>query len=531
MNYGFFNKTPDHALNICNALEYLKANNINSLEFDKGVYEIYPDMASEGVYCTSNHGFNGYKRIAFLIKDMKNLTVDGGGSEFIFNGIINPFIVDGSGNITIKNLKVFTPKVFTATAEIISINGDSFDIKLPDDSDYYIDGSKLYFGTPLIWNFPLAYIIEVNNDKLHLEEKTADYFLNNDDTAAELEKGIVRLKFPRRQMPKPGNKIILCCRARNAPAFMLQKSSNILIEDVTVYSALGMGVLAQKCENIHINRFKTECKKDRYVSLNADATHFVHCKGYVKVTNSSFMGQLDDALNVHGVYTKIISKDKNSVTVKYMHHQAKGLDIYEKGSKINITDPVSLIVKDSFTVKDVKVINIDTTVLILDKSTENITVGDDAEDITYSPEVIFDNNRVFYNRARGILLGARGKTVISNNYFNSAGAAILFESNGNFWYESGAVLDVEIKNNTFDNCRYCNWCNGVIEVCPKGKYEDGKYFHGKISVTDNVFKDTNYPLFIADNSENIIFKNNKTENCTAEKLITVNHCKNVESDI
>lgn len=94
MNYSLFNKTPSHAYNVRRALEYCRENSISSLEFDKGEYHFTPDLASEDLYCASNHGYNELKRIAFLIKNMKNFTLDGGGSEFIFDGIMNPIVVD-----------------------------------------------------------------------------------------------------------------------------------------------------------------------------------------------------------------------------------------------------------------------------------------------------------------------------------------------------------------------------------------------------------------------------------------------------
>lgn len=129
-----------------------------------------------------------------------------------------------------------------------------------------------------------------------------------------------------------------------------------------------------------------------------------------------------------------------------------------------------------------------------------------------------------YNRARGILLGSCKKTVISNNYFNTAGAAILFESNGDFWFESGAVQDVVIENNEFENCKYGAWCSAVIEVAPRKKKEENRYFHGNISVQNNHFHNCKFPLFKANNVRSPAFENNKIEPESLEKATLLEHC-------
>ncbi|MDP4132806.1 MAG: hypothetical protein Q8882_02200 [Bacillota bacterium] len=62
--------------------------------------------------CTSNHGSNGYKKIGFYIKEMQSFTIDGHGSEFLFDGTLNPFVVDESENITLENFAVNMTKTF-----------------------------------------------------------------------------------------------------------------------------------------------------------------------------------------------------------------------------------------------------------------------------------------------------------------------------------------------------------------------------------------------------------------------------------
>ena len=61
------------------------------------------------------------------------------------------------------------------------------------------------------------------------------------------------------------------------------------------------------------------------------------------------------------------------------------------------------------------------------------------------PEVLIKGCHMAGNRARGLLLGSRARMIIEDNYFHIPGAAILFEGDGNFWFEqAGVMLSLEI---------------------------------------------------------------------------------------
>ena len=114
--------------------------------------------------------------------------------------------------------------------------------------------------------------------------------------------------------------------------------------------------------------------------------------------------------------------------------------------------------------------------------------------------------------------------VIENNYFNTSGCAILFQSDGVYWFESGGVYDVEIKNNTFDSCRYSPWGNAIIDCPPRPAEEEGKYFHKKIAVASNEFIMINNEVALFNNAEEIVFEGNEIK-CDQEikPYITVQH--------
>lgn len=60
------------------------------LVFEKGVYKFLPDYAMGKYLEITNHG-NGYKRIIFNFDKFRSVTIEGNGSEFIFQELLFPF--------------------------------------------------------------------------------------------------------------------------------------------------------------------------------------------------------------------------------------------------------------------------------------------------------------------------------------------------------------------------------------------------------------------------------------------------------
>ena len=277
----------------------------------------------------------------------------------------------------------------------------------------------------------------------------------------------------------------------------------------------------------------TVAAREGYLSaMGADATHFVHCKGRVSVTNCDFREQLDDALNIHGIYTKIIQKTEEFILVRYMHHQAQGINVYDAGDRFQTLDPTSLIPNGEYEIERVDVINQNVTRLYVKGGTEGIRLGDLAEDLTWSCDLLFENNRVYDNRARGMLIAAKGNVLVRNNYFHSPGMAILFESDGKYWFESGGTRHVEILGNVFDSCKFSvDWGKYVIQFKPREALEEGKFYHGYVRIAENRFVNNSAPLLYADNVAEVVFENNTIEGQKTEELVSFQNCGAVRSDV
>lgn len=535
IHYSFFNKTPNHAFNVCNAINDCRKNNADGIVFDKGEYHFYPDMASESVMCVSNHDIYGFRRIAFLIADMDGFCIDGGGSTFVFHGDLVPVFINHAANVKIKNVIIDYEKSKILELTVTEANDSYFDAAVDFDGEYFVkDG---------ILNIRSGYS---ETDTLHLLLRRSDggqkngcgmaemFFSQKPSPIADIGGGKLRFWNCALQV-KAGMRLLAMGGKRFLCNIVIQKSTNVTIESVKMYSGYAMGVLAQMSRDITIDKMVVKARDGRLFSLAADATHFVNCTGLVKIANSSFSDQMDDALNIHGIFTRIVDKSENAVIVRYMHRSAKGIDIYRVGDKIAVVNPRSLVGNQYYIVRDVDVINLEYTRLFIDKSTDDITVGDLVENITNNCDLIFENNRVFNNRARGILIGTKGSADIRNNYFRSGGTAICFESDGEKWFESGGTNDVRIYGNTFENC--CTgpsyWGRQVIWTVPRKEWIDGMYYHKFISITDNRFIGNSVPVLYADNIAHLVFRDNRADGkmeYTAERCGKISLCAPVNTD-
>ena len=534
VNYNQFAISDDIACNIYNALLYCHKNNEDTLVFDKNTYHIFSQNAPDYVCCLSNHSSCGFNRCLFLIKEFENFTIDGGGSEFIFHDLITPVIIADGKNISIKNCSFKSLRNLTAQFDVVASNEYSADL-YPTFGKTFIHCGELYEGDYSKDNYKLRFMIVYDENGKITQGKAGDYYIAPDDDAERIvfkstQNGTIKAE----NLPVkvyPGQRILFNSGSRVAANIFIDNSFNTNIENINMHSGVGMGVIAQNCDTVSIEGLVIRPDGERCHSINVDATHFVHCKGKINIKNSVFDSQLDDALNIHSMYLKIIAKNKNSILVKQVNTDQKGIDIVRGGDIIQTCDPYTLLPNGEYKVLSAKRINLEVTEITLDENTENIRIGDVADEISWVPDITFENCKINNVRGRGMLLASSGKIIIRNNYFKgTTGAAIKFESDGIFWYESGRTKDVLICNNVFDNCKYCDAGNSVIMVMPREKTEKDKFYHGKIEVRDNEFKNCKGILAYINNTESFVFENNLT-NGHSDGICDVFQCKKVRTDI
>jgi len=356
--------------------------------------------------------------------------------------------------------------------------------------------------------------------------------------AKKLDGRKVRILVPR-LTGKVGNTMVFGPNHRKCPGFVVSDCSDINFSAIFIHHAGGMGILGQRSHNIVVDGCKVTPSKERMLSTTADATHFVNNTGTLILSNNLFENQKDDATNIHGIYVQIVEKNgADTVTVQIKHHQQFGFDFLKPGMQIEFVRGKSMITYATATVKSVTKINKEyTSVTFTEQLPVNLEISDAIAEIRDYPEVTIENNIIQKNRARGMLLNCRGKTVVNNNYFHSPGAAILFEGDSFHWFEQGGVQDCIISNNVFDNCMYGVWGKAVIDVKAgiQEELETSRY-NKNILIENNTFQVYDEgTLLNAYCVDGLVWRNNIVRKSSAyperdekSQRFEIMHCDNVE---
>jgi hypothetical protein len=502
----------DCSLAALRALAHCRAREADTLVFPRGTYHFHPECASEETYFVSNNT-PGRKRIALHLKGHGDLTIDGQGSTFIFHGQMVPFVLDRTRAVTIKNLAIDWEHPLHAQGLITKVGRDYVDIEVDRESDFYLRNGELRFGAEG-WECGLHNVLIVEPETGAPVYRSGDNFCNgwhgNPWRVAQVSARVVRLVGAFSVPPETGQAVVFQLAGRYAPGIFLTDARDTVIEDVTVRHCGAMACIAQKCTHVTLRRFKVVPRSGRCFSSGADASHFVYCKGRVELDQCRFENELDDPINVHGIYVTIEKRcDDATLLVKLNHHEQTGVDVFTPGERVGFVRRTSLHTYATAEVREVQRINPSYLLVTFDTLPDELGRHDALENLDWSPDVHIHGCVFRRNRARGILVTSAGKVVIEENEMSSAGAAILITSDANSWFESGAVEDVTIRRNEFRDCLYGaeGWGPAIITIRPQIHRSEG-CMHGNIVVEANRFETFDTPLLYARSVDGLTFRDN-----------------------
>ncbi|RUA10267.1 MAG: alpha-1,3-galactosidase B [Flavobacteriia bacterium] len=522
-----------------------------TIRFPKGRYDFYPDSAYMKVYFETNTYDVNPKKLAVFIDHKKNITIDAQGSDFIYHAHIQPFTLDHSENIRIKNVNIDWDKPLTAECEVLEADAKHLLVSLdtfqfphtvyPQGIEFAAEGWKarwrLSSGSNLI-----------EFDKNHIiPSHTGDHGCVNGDLKnvkySEVSPGIILMEGDFTKTPAVGNHLIMRHSTRDHAGMFLFHSKNIKLKNINVYHTSGLGILSQYCENIEMRNVNTipNPKKNRYLSGHDDGLHFMGCKGEIVIDSCDAQGLMDDPINIHGTYVPVAEKiDAHTLKCSYAHSMSMGLIWAKPGDSIGFVQKKNMHTTGSGIVKSFKPDGEKGFILkFKEVLPENISADFSLENLTCIPNVTITHCFVGSNRARGYLISTPGKVLIENNIFETSGSAILIAGDANYWYESGAVKDVTIRNNEF---RYpCNssayqFCNAIISIYPEIPEADPEQaYHRNITIENNNFNPFDYPVLYARSVDGLKFINNTLTRSKKEKPwrnvkynFFLDACKNVE---
>jgi hypothetical protein len=459
---------------------------------------------------------------------MSNVIIEGNGSNLIFHEQMQPFTFDNCKNIILRNVNIDWEQPLIAQAQVLSVNEKSIRVSINlKESPFRIEEGKISFGTSAENLEPWKSTMEFDRAGRFVVPQTGDWGCLGRGwekyLAENILPGTIEIHFPFLRKPAVGNYLVMRHAERIHSGIFIQDSKNIKVENVNLYHATGLGILAQFSEDLTFDRYRAipNASKNRYFGGGDDGLQVSNCKGQITVTNCEFAGLMDDPINVHGTSVQVIEKLSNKqLKCKFMHHQSEGLNWGHKGDKISFIENSVMKTIGVGTVASFNLIDEENFILIFKEPfPKELEIGDALENLTWSPDLLVSNSHFKSCRARGLLVSTPGKVVIENNIFESSGSAILIAGDANNWFESGAVTNVLIKNNVFTelcNTSSYQFCEGIISIYSEIPVlnETTPTFHKNIRIENNEFHPFDYPVLFARSVDGIAFTNNSLTRST-----------------
>ncbi|WP_371177356.1 cell wall-binding repeat-containing protein [Buchananella felis] len=538
-----------------------------TIYFPKGTYDLYPDQAEvRELYPSNTVGERPQykdKRIAILLENMQDVTVDGGGSLLRLHGQQTTFAALRSQRVTFKNFSTdhVAPRVLDLTftgAGTLDDGRLTREVRIPEGYQYSISGRNLtihsdnspYTNRPY-WSYdPLRLPSNPGNTSLNdMYEQLLDLDTGHAFRASWMlpveplftgvqsirEKAPGLLEFTYRAGSAPGGvgrSFHVRTWWRDTPGAFVWESKDIKLEDLNVGHLHGFGILFQFNENVTVRNvdFRPPPQSYRTTVGFADLIQVSGDKGEVLIDNCRFGFAHDDPINVHGTYVQMKNRHSNrQATFRYMHHETAGFPQFYEGNEVALVDRNTmrdLLDSDGQPWRG-RVVSVDGPTGVdssHDLRTMKVTFDRDmpagarvdavvAENVTYNPKVTISNSHFESIPTRGILMTTRRPVLIENNVFDQMEMASIYVSgDANQWYESAMVSDFTIRGNTFlrpARDTYNNPAPVIFFEPTSGGQNPQLAAHSNVLIEDNTFLVNDRTILDAKSINGLTFRNNR----------------------
>lgn len=493
--------------------------------FENADYYLNPHEEMRIDYRISNSDVIPVRTLGLLLKEMRNCVLEGNGARLWFAGHMQPFTLDTCENIKVQDFTINWKKPMVAEAIVTACTDDYVDMRIdPQAFPHRVTDGVLEFDIGADEWYPICpAIIIYEPHSRKVRRATGDCFFPK--KVEVLGDNVYRMPRSKGFPLAVGDILVLRHNYRRHAGIFSEQCRDLTFENITVHSCGGLGCLAQFCHNLTYKgmHFVPDRAAGRLVTNGRDDGMHITCNsGTVTITECTFLGLMDDPINVHGCcVTSDEVVDEAALRCRYRHVQAQGFRYWAKpGDTIAFIERGSMSRVHTATVAEYDLEQLDTfrlsfteplpaAVLELARKGDALAL----DNLTNTAAFVCTKNRFGSCRARGILVSTPKPVLISDNYFESSGSAILVAGDSNYWFESGECNDVEICNNVFsDACLTSDYqfCEGVISLCPiVPKPENDKPYHKHVRIHHNVFDVAETPVLYAYSTTDLTFTDNR----------------------
>ena len=480
----------------------------DTLVFPKGEYHFGTEGALRRELAPSNNQ-TGEKNVVFPLIGKRNVTIEGNGSVFVFHGSTFPFAAQESRGLVLRNFTVRTPLPVHAGFQVTASDGDGFTIRFEKGvCPWEVKDGELVFrledrllttasgkmSMHALDRFCVHYLVTAAADPVHdLHNLPAGY---SAVTPEARDDGTVRFRY-RTGSPGPSRTIPYAVGERLAinleelrwrDAFFFEDCDGVRVEHVTISRFGGMGLVAQRSGNLTYDGVKILPEPGDTVALTADMMQFIACYGQVTVQNCEGAHTMDDVIDVHGNYLGVEEQDGTRLRLRALHEDHKGFFPVRPGDDVEF---VAMPSREIVGKARIATVAPDPS----DRYAVTVTVEGPLpelkgkvylENVTLYPDVVFRRNH--FHHYPNLRFSGRGKCLIEENRLEHGWSALLVLDLPDFWYESGRVTDMTIRNNTFVDCNAIGG-DTFIQIGVSGwNGEKTPKIHGRIVLEGNRYE-------------------------------------------
>ena len=475
---------------VLSALERLQDGGV--LRFERGEYRFLSGDARRMRLDPSNNA-SGEKHVIFPLVGRRNVTVDGGGSRFVFGPGAFPFAILRSEGIVLKGFSVECEVAPYVSGTVVADDGKGFVFRV-DAGSAQMDLSQRHISLHGIDRQRQCFYRAPNDPEpadwiptrfmcFSPEARGGGtwYMRYADDPSPKCVRGYYA-SGERVAFNLSGNRDRVFCFAEDA--------RDLSLEDVRIVNFGGMGVLAQRSEDITLVRYVALPAEGRPVTLTADAAHFVNCRGRVRLEDCELSWGLDDVCNVHGNYLEVTGASGHDAELRIGHFEQRGFMPYRVGDAVEFIERRRRSVLCKAKVTAARLLAPDRVRITVDAILDGVPAGALVEDVTACPDVVIRNCR--FHDYPHLRLSGRGRMLVEDCSFRRSAVGIFAYDLAEYWYESGRIADLTIRNNIFEGCNVRG--DGVSPAIRIGLTgwkpgdEDMPLIHGTVRLQGNVFR-------------------------------------------
>ncbi|MFC5407122.1 right-handed parallel beta-helix repeat-containing protein [Cohnella soli] len=436
------------------------ADGTRRFRFKPGVYEIADEKARrdfEALMSGSGQWDLGesvdLKNTFLSFEGMERIELDFQGSVLRFHGLIQPFSFRACKEVVIRNVRIDWARPLFSQGEIVAADENGLEIAF--DPAY-----------PVASGLPIAAMLDFVPGSAHPLRCKLDWFYFADRTELTGEQR-VRISYKphirdqvmsgSRAAPSPGQHVVVRHVMNYKSAFLFYQCDNVAMENVTIYTAPGMGVIGHGCGDVTMRGLRVMRRPGsrNVLSTNTDATHFIGCSGTITFDDCLFEGMGDDATNVHGFYVSVreIGGDRSLVCGIDADIQSECSEIPAPGDRMELTRRATLKPYGVLTVRKAERLPNGDVEIQFEEDVRGYEMGDLLTNVSRMATLRFTNSIVRNNRARAILVQTRDAVIADNTFDHCTGSAIHVNC-AEGWMESAATQDVSVTRNLFLSCGF-----------------------------------------------------------------------------